>query len=143
MCYNLNGVELLKQHSDKIVWALKMSLIYCRNTEPTIEHTYDIMKYYKLISDMPTDNDGNNINNKWYIISENIDTPCAIKLLENIYKLDNKTVKIKWDIFSQNPNIFTYDYKTIKETKHDINKEFIEWVWKPENMNKWKEWKLN
>jgi hypothetical protein len=37
-----------------------------------------------------------------------------------------------------NPLIFTYNYKKIKEKKHNINKDFVEWVWNPENMNKWK-----
>lgn len=44
---------------------------------------------------------------------------------------------------SINPNIFTYDYETIKKTKHNITNAIIEWTWNPKNINNWNDWKLN
>ncbi len=50
--------------------------------------------------------------------------------------------KIKWRYFSQNPNIFTYDYKLMKETtkKSGIAEELMAFIFHPKNMNKWIEW---
>ena len=38
--------------------------------------------------------------------------------------------------------LYFYNYKMIAEINHDINKELVEWTWKPEHHNKWKTWKL-
>ena len=35
-----------------------------------------------------------------------------------------------------------YYYDDIKKEKHDINKALNEWIWKPENMDKWLDWRL-
>lgn len=118
---NKHYVEWIKKEENKQIvkkydeWRLALERQSERRNKLIDKSKSDIMKYYKLISDMPPDNPQEHVHNKWYIISENVDTPCAIKLLENIYKLDNKTTKIKWDILSQNTNIFTYEYKTIKK----------------------------
>jgi hypothetical protein len=45
-------------------------------------------------------------------------------------------------MFSKNPNIFTYDYKLIKENmkKSGIAEELMSVIFHPKNMNKWKDW---
>ena len=43
---------------------------------------------------------------------------------------------------SQNPNIFTYDYKLMKEKmkKSGIAEELMAYIFHPKNMDKWKDW---
>jgi hypothetical protein len=45
-------------------------------------------------------------------------------------------------MFSKNSNIFTYDYKTIKETMKNsgIAEELMSVIFHPKNMNKWIDW---
>lgn len=52
-------------------------------------------------------------------------------------------IKVDWEKLSENSAIFTYDYDKIKETKHDINKDLIEWIWKPEHYNKCNEQQID
>ena len=69
----------------------------------------------------------------WYCLSEN---PNAIELLK-----ENQN-KIIWWHFSRNSNIFTYDYKKMKETikKSGIAEELMSVIFHPKNMNKWIDW---
>ena len=73
----------------------------------------------------------NKIN--WYFLSFNFN---AIELLK-----DNQD-KIFWKEFSENPNIFTYDYKKMKETMKNsgIVEELMAVIFHPKNMNKWINW---
>jgi hypothetical protein len=66
-------------------------------------------------------------------ISENSN---AIELLK-----ENQD-KINWQCFSNNPNIFTYDYKKMKETmkKRGIVEELMAFIFHPKNMEKWNDW---
>ena len=45
-------------------------------------------------------------------------------------------------MFSKNPNIFTYDYKLMKETMKNsgIVEELMSYIFHPRNMEKWKDW---
>lgn len=70
-----------------------------------------------------------------------VNNPNIVYFLEN-NPHKSKILKRYKHSLSKNPSIFSYNYKEIKEVKHDINKEFIEWVWKPTHQGKWKEWKL-
>ena len=47
--------------------------------------------------------------------------------------------KINWFFFSQNPNIFTYDYKKMKENMKNsgIAEELMAYIFHPKNMDKW------
>lgn len=56
--------------------------------------------------------------------------------------LEKHQDKINWTNLSINPSIFDYDYKKISKLNHDINKDLIEWTWKPSNIDKWKDWGL-
>ena len=73
----------------------------------------------------------NKIN--WVWLSKN---PNAIELLR-----ENQD-KIIWWFFSQNSNIFTYDYKLMKEKMKNsgIVEELMSVIFHPNNMNKWKNW---
>ena len=73
----------------------------------------------------------NRLNNNNLSLNKN-----AIELLK-----ENKD-KIVWWIFSQNPNIFTYDYKLMKENmkKSGIVEELMSVIFHPKNMNKWINW---
>jgi hypothetical protein len=72
----------------------------------------------------------NNIN--WQLLSSNKN---AIKLLKK------NQDKIIWWNFSRNPNIFTYNYKQMKENmkKSGIAEELMSVIFHPNNMNKWKD----
>jgi hypothetical protein len=50
--------------------------------------------------------------------------------------------KIDWDYFSRNPNIFTYNYKLMKENmkKSGIAEELMSVIFHPRNMEKWNDW---
>ena len=69
----------------------------------------------------------------WWFLSLN---PNAIELLK-----ENQD-KIDWWYFSQNSNIFTYDYKLMKEKMKNsgIAEELMSVIFHPKNMNKWKDW---
>ena len=73
----------------------------------------------------------NKIN--WDCLSSN---PNAIELLK-----ENQD-KINWWYFSQNSNIFTYDYKLMKEKMKNsgIAEELMSVIFHPKNMNKWINW---
>ncbi len=62
--------------------------------------------------------------------------PNAIELLK-----ENQD-KINWLSFSQNPNIFTYNYKLMKKTMKNsgIVEELMAYIFHPKNMEKWKDW---
>ena len=62
--------------------------------------------------------------------------PNAIELLK-----ENQN-KIDWFMFSQNPSIFTYDYKKMKEKMKNsgIVEELMAYIFHPRNMEKWKDW---
>jgi hypothetical protein len=93
-------------------------------------------------------NFGKIINKCWNKVIDNCyyddlnELNCMYRFLNNIEYLEKNINKICWVNISINPIIFTYDYKEIKKVKSKINKDFIEWVWKPDNMDKWKSLKL-
>ncbi len=70
---------------------------------------------------------------KWQYLSEN---PNAIELLK-----ENQD-KINLFYFSQNPNIFTYDYILMKETMKNsgIAEELMSVIFHPKNMDRWIDW---
>ena len=49
---------------------------------------------------------------------------------------------IDWFEFSKNPNIFTYDYKTMKVNMKNsgIAEELMALIFHPKNMNTWIDW---
>ena len=64
----------------------------------------------------------------WDRLSRN---PNAIHLLEaNPHKID-------WHELSTNPNIFTYDYEQMTKNKLELNRELIEYYWRPERIEKY------
>ncbi len=91
----------------------------------------------------------------WEYLSSNQN---AIKLLKenqnkinwlNLSKISNAIEllkknkdKIDWWSFQKNPNIFTYDYKKMKETmkKSGIVEDLMAFIFHPKNMNKWIDW---
>ena len=73
----------------------------------------------------------NKIN--WVLLSKN---PNAIELLKK------NQDKINWLCLSSNLNIFTYDYKKMKETikNSGIAEELMSVIFHPRNMKKWIDW---
>ncbi len=70
---------------------------------------------------------------KWDYLSLN---PNAIEFLK-----ENQD-KIDWWYFSQNSNIFTYNYKQMKENMKNsgIAEELMSVIFHPKNMEKWNNW---
>ena len=67
----------------------------------------------------------------------------CLSINENAIELLKKNQdKINWFYFSKNPNIFTYDYKLIKEKMKNsgIVEELMSVIFHPKNMNKWIDW---
>jgi len=65
--------------------------------------------------------------------------PSAISLLER--NLD----KVDWEMLSKNPNIFTYDYKAMKDkmfsnSNGGIMEDLMKNRFHPRNIRKWKGW---
>lgn len=90
----------------------------------------NLMNFYSDINPSIIDDYFDGVENIYSNMSSNVN-------IDIIEYLKYNQEKIDWYKFSRNPSIFTYDYDKIKAMKHDINKDFIEWMWKPINMNKW------
>jgi hypothetical protein len=90
----------------------------------------------------------------WLYLSSNSNKKAIESLKENQDKIDwfnlsltsnaiellkENQEKIIWDQFSKNPNIFTYDYKKIKENMKNsgIVEELMAFIFNPKNMSKW------
>ena len=43
---------------------------------------------------------------------------------------------IDWDSIWHNPSIFTYDYDTIKKSKHNLHRNLIEYLYHPNKIAK-------
>ena len=56
---------------------------------------------------------------------------------ENIMKYVSQLLRKEYEYYG-----YILDFGEIREKNHDINKAFVEWVWKPENRNKWIDWRL-
>jgi hypothetical protein len=147
---NPNALFMLKKNINKINWHY-----LCGNENPCVIKLFEghVNKLTQFEWEQLCMNP-----DAIYLIERNLDKlndACWKKLNCNpngMYILERYQDKIEWSyndhdnvnnycIFD-NPSIFTYNYKEIKEIKHNINKDFVEWVWKPENMDKWTEWKL-
>jgi hypothetical protein len=91
-----------------------------KNIWDTSESEIDILKKIKR-------------NCIWGYLSAN---PNAIVFLK-----DNQD-NIYWPEFLKNPNIFTYDYKQMKENMKNsgIVEELMAYIFHPKNMEKWKDW---
>jgi hypothetical protein len=140
LSYNSNAISLIETNFDKINWFyLSMNKnaihilnknmdklhfnLYCKNTNANMDI---ISKTLKSI------NDEIMILNHWLSLSGN---PNAISLIKS-----NKD-KINWFMLSKNPNIFEYDYFTMKN--HFLStygKELIQSLFNPKNSKKWKGW---
>ena len=103
---NPNAISLLKENQDKINW-FEMSknpnaISLLKENQDKINWNY-LSSNPNAISLLKENQDKNN----WYFLSNNSN---ANELLK-----ENKD-KIYWPRFSKNPNIFTYDYKKMKES---------------------------
>ncbi len=70
----------------------------------------------------------------WDSLAEN---PNAIRILEkNLDKFD----RINWFYLSMNPNaihlLFDYDYELMRESKQELSKEMIEFVYHPSRLDR-------
>ena len=72
----------------------------------------------------------------WFQINEN-SNPEAMRLIEAHW---HKHHYISWYMLSKNPNIFTYDYAQMKETKNRLHEELIRNMFHPRNMDKFEGW---
>lgn len=49
----------------------------------------------------------------------------------------NKDKIKKWDGLSRNHNIFTYDYKVLRESNKELKHDLIKAAWKPHRVSAW------
>jgi hypothetical protein len=136
------------------------------------EHTFDFLKKYPRFIDWSVITSNIHHEQLLYVhielnkyslyeLYQQNDT-FVIKILQNhLYKLDfdnwgkfcmsnlegykytiNNFNDIEKHNLKKHKVLNEYDTEHIKQTKHDINKDFTEWVWKPDNRDKWYEWKL-
>ena len=129
---NLNAIELLKENKNKINWT---NLSNNPNAIELLKENQDKINWSYLSSNTNAisllEENPNKID--WEVLSSNIS---AIELLK-----ENQD-KIDWLQFSKNPNIFTYDYKKMKEKikNSGIVEELMAYIFHPKNMNKWIDW---
>lgn len=131
LSWNSNALHILKDHPDKIHWSC-----LCGNPKAIkiIEEHMDKIYWYTL-SNNPNaihllENNINNID--WNGISFN---PNANHLLEK-----NRD-KINWSNLSLNPSIFKINYEYLKNRmNYTIEKELIEKMFNPSNINKFYDW---
>lgn len=138
MSGNENGYELLKRNS-----IMRSNNLMCGNGNEKVLNLVrmDMNVDWCLLC--------SNRNGVKYIrnMMKNLGEDCWSSLCKNpnpevIEILKKNKSKIDWEILSENSIIFEYDYDGMKREKHDINKELIEYIYKPENMCKWKDWRL-
>jgi hypothetical protein len=120
LSFNPYAFELLEENKDKIEWIKKYQDI----VEESTYHLFSIDNELKFADPYKT---------LWICLSINKN---EIKLLK-----ENQD-KINWMMFSQNRNIFTYDYQLMKETmnKSGIAEELMAYIFNPKNMEKWIDW---
>lgn len=149
---NASATKLLRNNLNLVDWNS-----ICCNKHPQaikiLEKNQDKINWINICTN----------KNAIHLIEQNLnklDDECWKNLNQNenaMNILQNNQDKIQWYVWNElhsggfeqnsscifsNPSIFTYNYTEIKEIKHDINKDLIEWIWKPEHHNKWKEWQL-
>jgi hypothetical protein len=134
LSYNKNAIDLLKANMDKINWD---NLSLNENAIDLLKANMDKINWDNLCFN----------ENAIDLLKVNVDkinwsALCTNTHLKAMELLKKNQDKICWDLLYDNPNIFTYDYTTIEQTKHNINKDFTEWVWKPDHRDKWQQWNL-
>ena len=75
-----------------------------------------------------------------YIISNEIDYWMLSKNPNAIQLLERNRHRISYMDFSQNPNIFTYDYEQMKLTKNRLHEDLIQAMFHPTNIEKFEGW---
>ena len=76
----------------------------------------------------------------WFSISQN-PNPAAIPLIKNQCKTNRQIYAYTyWFNLSENPNIFTYDYEKMLQSKLPIHKEIIQNRFHPRNLDKFEGW---
>jgi hypothetical protein len=148
---NPNATQLLRNNLHMIEWSS-----FCMNKNPAVIRV--LMKNLDKIDWISLCKNDNAV----HLIEQNLnklDETCFKMLSSNKNAMDilkNNQDKIEWIPYEMfvfwpttnencilyNPSIFTYNYKEIKEIKHNINKDLIEWIWNPDNRDKWKNWRL-
>ena len=118
---NPNAISILTRNIDKINWD---KLSGNPNAIPILNRNID------------------KIN--WYELSQN---PSAISILEkNLNKIDWEGVHFKkevvWSKLCTNPNLFVYDYDSMKERCNIYKEELISRILHPDNFSKFIGWGL-
>jgi hypothetical protein len=129
---NSNAIKLLKENQDKINWD---NLSKNANAIELLKENQDKINWNHLSRN----------ENAMELLKENQDKINWDYLSRNenaIELLKENQDKINWEYLSENTNIFTYDYKSIKEKikNSGIAEELMSVIFHPKNMNKWKDW---
>jgi ribosomal protein L24E len=79
-------------------------------------------------------------SNEFSIISNEIDNWMLSKNPNAIHLLEQNQHRISYLDFSQNPNIFTYDYEEMKWFKNRLHEDLIQTMFHPTNIEKFEGW---
>lgn len=145
---NSNAIEFLTNNHDKINWIKLSSNKAAIDLLTANQNKIDWVRLSKnpnaieLLTANPNKIDWCNLSKNpnaiellkanpdkidWHNLSMN---PNAIEFMES------NQDKIDWGSIWHNPSIFTYDYDTIKKTKHDLHRNLIEYLYHPNKIAK-------
>jgi len=133
---NPNAIHLLEQNIDKIYWtylSCNLSAIHLLEKNRDKINLFYLSKNSNAIHLLEQNLDKIN----WLHLSGN---PNAIHLLENNLNKVNWLLRnpCVWYALSENPSIFEYDYKSMKNNNKELKEELIQTIYHPHNYDKWK-----
>jgi hypothetical protein len=161
------AIQLLKQNPDKISWCSlsvnthpAISRIFATGIAQNIKHDdVDILLRYtridwyflsrnpgawaiqlleKRILEKKRKYEPN--SNEFSIIPNEINNWMLSKNPNAIHLLEQNQHRISYQDFSQNPNIFTYDYEEMKWFKNRLHEDLIQTMFHPTNIEKFDGW---
>lgn len=135
---NEYAIEFLKKYPSFINWTVinqnkHHKQLLCANLDIDSSTLYDLCKLNDNFSFQILQ------NHMHYLIDKHMD---VLQNNTNYIRLINKLNMIEKHNLEKNNQVCNYDYNKIKEIKHNINKDFTEWIWKPEHRYKWNTLKL-
>ena len=131
---NNQDIDFLKEHLDKVNW----DALSCNpNAVDILDDNLDKINYNWLSSNKNATHllKDNIMKIDWYNLASNEN---AIDLLEKHLMTTNDP--IIWFYLSTNPNIFTYDYQSMRNRCDIYQEQLIKNRFHPDNFGKFQDW---